>query len=180
VGVVSKSAVPGADLTADAMGWRRPPEDAEQRFLRESTGVDPLQLQPEYVRLSSDLAAWNSRYADALDTYLEADMALDTTEARLHIEWRERLVAEGSKSTENTLKACISTDPRYVNARLAMIDAEVQKVRVQGVVRAIEAKKEMLISLGAHVRKEMDGNPTIRSAQRDVGHGTDNNWNDDK
>jgi hypothetical protein len=177
---VALSKVPGADLTADAMGWRHPPEDAERKFLRESTGVDPLQLQPEYVRLSSDLAAWNARYADALDSYLEADMALDTTEARLYIEWRERLLDEGSKSTESVLKARVGTDPRYTAARLAMINAEVQKVRVQGVVRAIEAKKEMLISLGAHVRKEMEGNPKIREQQRDAGLGSsDDNWNND-
>jgi len=118
------------------------------------------------VRLPADLAHWNARFADAYEAFLEADLAFDKMESRLAVEHREELLAMGSKATEAAVREAVQTDPRWSQARMARIDAEVDKVRARGVVDAILAKKDMLISLGAHVRQEIDNNPTLREQVR--------------
>jgi len=133
-----------------------------------ATHIDPTNLHEEFVRLSADLAHWNAKYALAHENYLEADLELDRTEAALHIEWRERLADEGSKVTEGAVKERVQTDQKYIAARIAKIDAEVERLKSRGVVDSIIAKKDMLISLGATVRKEMDGNPRLRNEMRDA------------
>lgn len=131
--------------------------------------IDPLQLNDEYIRLPADLAHWNARLAEATEAQLEAELVFERTEAKLFIGWREQLAMEaGAKVTESTVKERVHDDPRYADARMKMIEAEVALKRVRGVVDAIGAKKEMLISLGAHVRKEMDGSPAVRQQHRDA------------
>jgi hypothetical protein len=51
-------------------------------------------------------------------------------------------------------------------AERAVIDAEDARGRAAGMVDALVAKKEMLISLGADLRSEKEGDPSIRDRQR--------------
>ena len=62
----------------------------------------------------------------------------------------------------------IDTQQLLVHGTPAEVRAEVERVRVKGVCDAIIAKREALISLGAHVRKEMEHDPRTRERQRTV------------
>jgi len=136
-------------------------------FLRKSVSVEPLAINEEYVELPAALAYWNARYADALREHLKAKMVLDRTEAKLRIECREMLAAEG-KVTESMIDAAVERHPDIEIAKLTSIEAEVEKVRISGVAEAVRAKKDMLISLGATMRAEMDGDPSIRKQHNDA------------
>jgi hypothetical protein len=138
-------------------------------YAKRVTAIDPVMLRDEYIRLPADLASWNARQALAQEAFMEADLALDRTEARLSIEWREGMTADNAKVTEGTVKERVRCDQKYVDARMAVIEAEVELARVKGVVQAILAKKEMLISLGAHVRAELN-DPKIRQQAADRHH----------
>lgn len=143
------------------------PSEEADLYADRSTKIDPLDMKSEYIKLPAHLAHWNARLADATENELTADLAFDRTESHLYLELREQLVAEGQKATEAMVTHRVQTDQRWVDAKMRLIEAEVELVRVKGVVTAIHAKREMLVSLGAHVRKEMEHDPTLRQASRD-------------
>jgi hypothetical protein len=138
-------------------------QEDPDKYLRDSVMIEPLQVSEEFVRLPSDLAYWNSKYADALRQHLLAKLTVEETEAELYGRHRDRLLAAGSKATVNEIDAAVQSDPELHQARLAAIDAEVTKARVHGIVSAVSAKRECLVSLGAQLRQEMENDPVVRA-----------------
>lgn len=132
-------------------------------YLQKATEIDPLCIQEEYVRLPADLAYWNQRYAVAYRTHARERLARKRLEALLAIQYRETFADEGKRPTEAMVAAAVSTDERLDAALGREVEAEVEKVRLYGVLDAVRAKREMLVSLGAHIRQEMQHDPTIRA-----------------
>ncbi len=143
-----------------------PVDDEYARASTSIAGKDPSLIQEEYIRLPADLATWNARYAEASEAYLEADTAFDYLCAQLSVEWRESFHDAGMKATEAGIKEKVESDRRYVNARRKRNMAEVEKMRMRGVVDAICAKRDMCISLGAFIRQELN-DPRIRQEMAD-------------
>ena len=77
------------------------------------------------------------------------------------LETRESLLADG-KATEKLIEAKAMCNPEWQKAHIALVEIEAEKTRVRGICDSIAAKKEMLISLGAHIRSEMEGDPMLR------------------
>jgi hypothetical protein len=141
--------------------------DVEQ-YLTDCVQLEPMALQEEYVRIAPDLAYWNQKFATAQETFLRAKYALDELEAKLYIEHRERLVNSGAKFTEALIDSTVRSDPRIHDARDDLVRAESDKWKMNGVVDAVRTKRDMLVSLGAHVRAEMQGDPSLRHEAADV------------
>jgi hypothetical protein len=137
-----------------------------EKFLKDSVDIEPTQLQEEYVRVPADIAYWNERYSQALRAHLLAKLELDRVYAILQIEKREVLSVAGGKVTEAIVSAAIEVDAKYQVARLATIDTEVEVSRLKGVSYAVSAKREMIVSLGAHLRIELQNDPIIREHYR--------------
>lgn len=137
-----------------------------EQFLKDSVTIEPTLLQEEYVRIPSDIAYWNERYSAVLRAHLQAKLSLDQVYAGLQVTVREKLAAEGAKVTEATVSAGIELDPAYQQARLAVLEAEVEAARIKGVSFAVNAKREMIVSLGAHLRIELQHDPMIREQMR--------------
>lgn len=116
--------------------------------------ADPAQLQLLFVTFPATLAHWNSRQADAYETASLLKAELEREEARLSMLWREMLIAQGEKPTKDFVDNKVRVDPSYTKARVAWIEADAYRIRVQGVVDALHAKHDMLISVGANIRKE--------------------------
>jgi hypothetical protein len=138
------------------------PEDWTDKDLREATVIEPKMLEEEYIRIPGDLAYWNEQYCRAREGHLRAELAREVDEANLRLEVRAKLVEQGSKVTEGTLDAMVVTDPRYRETREREITADARKQRMLGILDAIRGKREMLVSLGAHIRQEMAGDPSLR------------------
>jgi hypothetical protein len=133
-------------------------------YLYDCANVEPEALDEEFIRVPADLAYWNERYAQAHKSHLLAKLDSERTEASLMLEMREKLKAMGGKPTVDEVRANVITDPTYGSARLAEIEAEVERTRLRGLVGALEAKKDMLQSLGAKLRSEMS-DPLLRSVR---------------
>lgn len=132
----------------------------------ECTRIDDFDLQGEYVRVSADLAYWNSRYADAYKTWRESSLTLEQMTASLSMVIRDQLTSQNKgRVTVAEVEQWLLATPDYQRLKQSEIDAEYEKVRLNGVVDAIRTKKEMLISLGAHLRAEMGNDPAIRNAR---------------
>jgi hypothetical protein len=137
-------------------------------YLADSVQIEPMALQEEYVRIAPDIAYWNARYSKALEMFLRSKIDLDTTEARQYIAHRERMLNAGAKVTKAQIEAAVTTDQQVIEARMLLVAAEVEKNRLNGVCEAVRTKRDMLVSLGAHVRAEMQGDPSLRTESADV------------
>jgi hypothetical protein len=147
--------------------------DEEDEYLGRLLAIDPLQLNEAFTRLPAELAYATQRASEALSAHLHADLDLDRAVARLSIEWRETLEDMGDKRpTEAQVKAKVESDQRYIDARVAAIEAEVALAKAKGIAEAVRAKRDMVVSLGAAVRAELEGQPSLRAQHRYV-HGND-------
>jgi hypothetical protein len=133
------------------------------KYLNECVAIDEFALQAEYMRLPADYAYWNARYAEVYRFLLRSKMTRDQLQARLHKEYRARLEAQRSSGrvTIAEVDAEVEADPEYLEAKVTEIEADAECKKLQGVMEALRTKREMLISLGAHIRAEMQRDPSV-------------------
>lgn len=140
--------------------------DSEEDLVR-AVQIDEDDIKGEYIRLPGELARWNTRYADAVRAMAQAEAKLERLEAEaflLHKTTSEKLdAAEAKKYTVDRINALVRTDAAVCAAGDVLIEAQANKAWIAGVVDAIRAKREMLVSLGAHLRAEMEMDPAIRN-----------------
>jgi len=139
--------------------------------LKDCVSIDPLDIEAEFVRLPSDLAYWSQQYADAYEAWLDAKIDRETLYGQLYEEKLLELesqisqrpkVGRGKGVSDVMLEAAIKRDQEYIFARKKEIKAESEKVRLHGVLEALGAKKDGLVSIGATRRAEMERDPMIR------------------
>lgn len=143
-------------------------------YLGRCVELYPETINEEFVRLPADLAYWAHRYAEALRGHLRAKLAAEKARAQLRQEHRVVLenVARGGaekagRVTESQVEAAVDMDSRWEAARLAEVEAEVERVRLQGVMRALETKGHMVTALGQQVLAEKRADPVLREMSRD-------------
>lgn len=140
--------------------------DAVHSAVMDAVSIEPMALDEEFSKIPSLLASFNEQYADAYRKHLVAKHGVDRSYAACYLRHREEAEARGEKVTEGLLKARVDADEQYHAAQDRAISAEVEKLRLWGVLDALRAKRDALISIGAHLRAEMQGNPSIRGDRR--------------
>ena len=126
------------------------------------TEIDPLEINEEFLRLPAQVAYWNAQYAEAYRRWLTSKNIVDRAFAVLYTEVRDEAESNRSKTTEATIKATVEMDPRYIEACQDQIAAEAEKVRLAGVLESLRTRRDALMSVGASMRAELQGNPSIR------------------
>ena len=129
-----------------------------QRDIESDARIDTANLEAEFCDLPASLAYFNEVYADAFRVYL---MARETRK-RVEANAAQGARIANPKATVGAIDATVDLDPEVYTARAQEIAAESDKIRQFGRVDALRAKKEMLISLGAHIRATEMSDPTIR------------------
>jgi hypothetical protein len=137
-----------------------------QAYLEDCVRIDDMVLDEEFIRVPSDLAFWSARHAEAVRTHLIAKLEAEKARAKAHLKLKAEAEIAGKKMTVADLDAHIYHDPDYLDAAVALIEAESEKKRLQGCVEAVHAKKEMVQSLGAKLRAEMERDPLVKAEQR--------------
>lgn len=122
----------------------------------------PEDIYGEFLRLPGHLARALAVYADAAAAVLRAERERDREWARMYLACK----ATTPKPTEEVAKAMVELQPAYQAADDALADAQAHKLRSHAAVEAVKAKQDMLVSLGAHLRAELKGNPLIREGGR--------------
>lgn len=123
-----------------------------KRDVKDCTTIEPLQIQEEFVRTPGDIAYWAEQYSLALETALTAKADRDKVEAETLLRIRKDAEAQGGKVTEKVVAALVEVDPTYQDALRAEIKAAVHKDRTGGILDAVKSKRDVLQSLGAHIR----------------------------
>jgi hypothetical protein len=121
---------------------------------------EPSLIDEEFTRLSGDLGYWNEKVATASKEVMLADWQEQKIEAQLYLKFKEP--EEGKKPpTEATVQAAIRTHKAYEAAHLKHIEAKYEYTQLAGRAKTISKKSEMLVSLGAQIRQEREGDKRI-------------------
>ena len=133
-------------------------------YLFDCVTIDENDLTSEYVRVPADMAYWGKRAADAERDHLLAKVRVEEAEASAQQRARDRLENDPStkRVTEAMVTAAAQQDPALRLAQQVYADAAATRKEVAGYLSAIAAKRDMLISLGATQRHEMNADLTIR------------------
>lgn len=133
-------------------------------YLASCVEIEPLAIEEEFVKISSDLAYWGERYARAVNDFLKAKENCRRVEGRLHLECKSCLQAASEKKapTVGDIESAVITHPDMMEAKDAEIAAEDVKTHLDRTLDAIRCKKDMLIQIGARQRVELEHDPVIR------------------
>lgn len=124
--------------------------------------VDETNINRHYASIAGDLGYWGRMYASAHREWRVAKLKKQRLEAALKQSKRSELEAARGKVTVDQVEAAVVLDAQMQECENEEVEAEFEKQNIGAVVDALLAKKEMLISLGAHMRAEMGGDPLIR------------------
>lgn len=139
-------------------------------YLKQCIELEPEVITEEFSRISADYAYWNERYATANNVLLNAEFEEEKASARGYLKYKEQGDAK-KVPTEEAVKSAIRLDPHYGEARMALIGAQHERDHLKGILETLRTKREMLISVGAHLRQEEKGDLHMsekRALQRSV------------
>jgi hypothetical protein len=132
-----------------------PYAETEDDYFRKAVEIIPEAIREEFVRVPADLAYWGRKYADAVKAALVAEHDRKVTYAEERLRVRALAQAGNVKLTEADVEATVERSPPCRAAKLAEIEAEAGKVGARVALDAVSAKRDMVMSLGAHIRAEM-------------------------
>ncbi len=92
-------------------------------------------------------------------------MELEKTEAQVYLQFREEAASHGEKVTEKTLEAKLRLSPTIDAVRQRYLQARLQYERLKAVTEAFRQRKDMIMSLAANLREEMDTSLTLKEKQ---------------
>lgn len=128
----------------------------------EAVAINPGMMRDEFVGFTGQLAYFGERYSLAVAKAAACSEQLKDAEAEVYLELR----AKGG--TEAELKAKVRLDRRVQLARTLSVQADADEHRFKHkVMDPLYAKRDMLISIGAHQRAELAGDPIVRHARRE-------------
>jgi multidrug resistance efflux pump len=148
-----------ADALADcALQLGRPirsPDDELEQLAARAVTIDQTDLAGEFSRVAGDLAYFGSLAADAEADYLRAKDSLELCKATA-LQAAAALAAQAkTKATADQLKAQATMMPQVAQAQGRLINADTRRRQLRAICDGVSAKLQALISLGAHVRREM-------------------------
>lgn len=129
----------------------------EDQFAKD-VAVDPDLLKEEYAKQAADRAYYGELYVRALEAALDASGERERVEAAVWLELKGKPPEEGKKPlSDDGVKNAVRVDARVAVANKAEVRALASKERANQRLKAISEKGEMLVSLGADRRAELEG-----------------------
>lgn len=117
--------------------------------------IDPDNITAEFSKQPALLAWFGVIYQQANNAYETAKTELDIFEAQACNEAR-KCVDEKAKVTETFIKQLVMADEEYISRRHSVDALKAQAELTRRAFEAIKEKGSALISLGAHIRAEIE------------------------
>ena len=117
--------------------------------------IDEANIIEAYSRQAAVYARYATMHAEADAMVSAAASAKDEEYAAADDHYRHDMDSTGEKYTEAKVRAFIELDENYRQAVDAYNDVDHVCRKLRAVVRALEMRAEMLVSMGAHLRHEM-------------------------
>lgn len=142
--------------------------DAKRQYTVEVpdvVAIDPAKIdkelaeQPEKYLHFARLAALFTSKRDRISEELK------TCRAKCDVELRKGFAERNEKITEDKIKNLIESHQACVDMKSALLDAEEQCAVVSAIKEAFYHRKDMLVSLAANMRAELEGELFIKKRE---------------
>jgi hypothetical protein len=140
--------------------------------LKKAVLINEDLIQQEYVAFPSTLRRWVKRRVDAAKLHRLAELDDEIAEEKLRLEIRgknETQASPGDKAkrlTVDEVNAMVVTDPRYRASKERVIEAAHARDDAAGAIDVLQAKKDMLVSLGASMRVDQESGISLKDRTR--------------
>lgn len=124
---------------------------------KEETSIRQHNLDTCFMEQSSLRAYYGSMAANAEAQAARAKTKFEVLEARLYDHHRKILVDSGVKATEKMVENAVKTDPRWLEGKERVIDADTIASVNKALAISLADRRDMLIQLGADRRDESKG-----------------------
>lgn len=118
--------------------------------------INDADISKEFVQQPALYGFFSVLLARAERDAALADLQKDQEYAMADASVREELEMSGIKSTEAMVKNMVMTDAEYAAAVAKKVEADYEQKVLKALSSALQQRAEMLISLGAHLRHEID------------------------
>lgn len=124
---------------------------------KDETSIRQHNLDTCFMEQSSLRAYYGSMAANAEAQAARAKTKFEVLEARLYDHHRKILVDSGVKATEKMVENAVKTDPRWLEGKERVIDADTIASVNKALAISLADRRDMLIQLGADRRDESKG-----------------------
>jgi hypothetical protein len=124
--------------------------------------VDDTKINEVLKTQPSQFIFWATMAYTQKGVVKKMKLELEKYEGQLDASVRRTLVAAGEKATEATIQARIKRDERRVALSLELINEEEKMELLLSVKDAFSQRKDMIMSLGANLRAEMEMSGGLR------------------
>ena len=118
---------------------------------------DPDNMEDAWINHHGRYAYYGTLTAKSSFQYSQFKDKLEKLEALLDAKYRTQILSEGGKPTEKAIEALIKVDRNWSKmatlVNTARMYADIHKTNLT----ALEHRKDMLMQMGAQMRKEMEG-----------------------
>jgi hypothetical protein len=137
--------------------------------------IDPGQLAEDIQYSDANISAAYSSQAPHFSFYAvhsagalrqadRAKLGLEILEAKLDKEVRETFESEGTKITEGAVLSAIKRDSRHQKASMDVVETRHIAALCKAAVDSFNHRRDMLIQVGADIRKDMAGSMRMSGA----------------
>lgn len=119
-------------------------------------GIDETDISKEYIMQASIYGFFAAIMSAAEDIANREEFNKDQEYAACDADARERMERNGLKYTENVIRGMIFQYESYQKAVSRAFKTQYDYKIIKALVRGLEQRAEMLISLGSHLRHESD------------------------
>lgn len=117
--------------------------------------LDEANLSNDMMSQAALYAFFAAKLAEAEKELAKVEFTLDMEYAKADEDFRLDLDTNNRKYTEAVIKSLITRDESYQKVKNKQIEAQYVVDLLKAIVKALQMRAEMLISLGANMRQEM-------------------------
>jgi hypothetical protein len=110
---------------------------------------NPEVLNKQFARIPGDISYVSGQYSEAADAVERAKVTLQELDASLLLHYTEL------GGSAQLVRARVVDDMRRRLAASKLVEAKHRKVKLQGWLKALEGKRDALITIGANLRAEL-------------------------
>lgn len=141
--------------------------DLEVEFdINDVVKIDKENLSQEFITQAGKYGWFATLLVQARRRKDEAKLTLDVLDAELDGAIRKEATASNTKITEAAIQKIIISSQQYQDAVVHHIKMREEEGIIEAVVRALEQRKDCLISYGSLLKKELDSNIAIFESKK--------------
>ena len=145
------------------------PEKQKGDF-KELGKIDKENLDLEFTKFTADYSYYSYQFSIIYTEELKAKARLERIEFLLYKKYRKELGKADKKFTEKLIESSIRTDNNYILAEEEWLKCRERLVYYSNLLKVLDKKKDMLISLGAQMRAELSAKLTISEKRIENGN----------